>query len=151
MKGWTRSPILPCSSLPCRPGEVQRSVLWSAAASKGRASSAALSSQPSVVTGVMDFYTHSSGSRATGPDVARGSSSGLDITMATGSERATHLSLLLTAFTSSDLPLSTGHQPFCLALSLPYPTIYLFTIQACDFSSLPGAICLRHTGSSAPS
>lgn len=45
-----------------------------------------------------------------------------------------HFNLLLTAFTSSGLPLSTGHESFCL--SPPHQTTHLLTIEC------PAARCL---------
>lgn len=128
MSGWTRSPILPCSQGQLY-SEGQGSVPCSAAATEGRASSAALFSQPAVVTGVMDFNTDSSGSRVTGPDLARGSSSGLDITMSPGGERAPPTS-------------ARSLLPWLLQICLSPQD----TNHSVSLSSEPHHIFLHHTG-----
>ncbi|ERE72064.1 hypothetical protein H671_6g15201 [Cricetulus griseus] len=53
-------------------------------------------------------------------DMGPGSSPGPDITMALGGNQAISISQLLTDFTSSDMLLSTGNEPFSLYLS-PIP------------------------------
>ena len=67
--------------------------------------------------------------------------------MALGGDEATLICLLLTAFTSSDLPLPTGHEPFCL-FSLPYHTVHLYIIivPVCLVLSM-GLLPLSHLGS----
>ena len=76
-------------------------------------------------------------SKVLDPDVGLGSSPGMVITMATGDKEASHLILYLTTFISSDLPLSTGHQPLCLSVFLsPIPPIHLLTIIATNFPEL---------------
>lgn len=42
------------------------------------------------------------------------------------------VNLPLTAFTSLDLRIFTGQEPFCLSLALPYLTLYLLTIIEAD-------------------
>lgn len=58
---------------------------------------------PLVVAGAMDIHIACSCSRATDPDMALGSDPGMDDTMALGGKQAAHISLIITAFTSSDL------------------------------------------------
>lgn len=55
--------------------------------------------------------------------------------MAPGGNQATYLSLLLTTFTSSDMPLSTAHEP-SVSFSLPYHTIHVLIIIAPDWRAL---------------
>lgn len=50
---------------------------------------------------------------------------GPEITVA---NQVTHISQPLTTLTSSDMPLSIGHEPFCLFLSLLFHTTHVFTI-----------------------
>lgn len=50
------------------------------------------------------------------PNMAVGSSPGLDVTMALGGKQATNIHPFLTALHSSELPLSTAHKPFRLCL-----------------------------------
>lgn len=75
----------------------------------------------------MDISTDHSYGRATGADMALGRSTGLDITKAPDDKQAIYLpDLLLTAFTSLDLSLSTEDEPFCLSFclslsSVPHP------------------------------
>lgn len=81
------------------------------------------------------------------------------MTMALGGNQATHFSLLLTTFTSSDIRLSTGHN-HSVCLTLLYHTIHLFTMivllcwalgQAHAFYSEPEADhCLPVCGFSCP-
>lgn len=75
-----------------------------------------------MVTRAKDINTAYGYGRARDLDMALGSGPGQEITMALGCKQATYLSPLLMAFTSSNLPLSTGHELFCL--SVPYPTIF---------------------------
>ncbi|KAL6081661.1 hypothetical protein STEG23_005568 [Scotinomys teguina] len=72
------------------------------------------SAWPLVLTGATDINTDLGCGCALDPDMALGCSSGLDISLALGDKQATHVSLLLTTFASSDLSLSTGHEPFSL-------------------------------------
>lgn len=78
------------------------------------------------------------------PDMASGSNPGPGHHHGPGGKQATHLTPFLTAFPSSDQPLSAGHGLFCL--SLPYPVIYLIYLltiiepgsgRALVFSLLP--------------
>lgn len=73
----------------------------------------------------MDINTGSGCSKATDPDMAFDCSS--------GGKQASDISLFLITFASSDLPLSRGHETFCLSLSPPcsdvgFPMYALTTI-----------------------
>lgn len=46
------------------------------------------------------------------PDMALGRQTSLDVTMALGGKQVAHISLYFTTITFSNLPLSTGHEPF---------------------------------------
>lgn len=73
-------------------------------------------------------------------DFGLGSSNpGPDITIVLGSNQATHISSILTAFTSSDMALSTGYEPFCLSLS---HTCHTHTSAEQNNVCLPS--CIRH-------
>lgn len=67
----------------------------------------AISSGPSAVSGATDMSTDHGYSRAMKPDTAYNSRLLPDITIALGGNQPIHLSQLITAFTSSDIPLST--------------------------------------------
>lgn len=97
------------------------------------------SSQPLVVPGATDINTDCGCNRVMNPDMGPGNSPGPNITMALGGSYATHLSPLLTAFTSSDLPLSTGRELLCL--SLPQHSIHLLIIIVPNY---PTAGTTRH-------
>lgn len=80
-----------------------------------------------VVTGATDINTDHSCSRALDPDLALAAAQARTAsTMSPDGEQPTHLSLLLTAFTSQ-ICLSPQDMNL-LSLSPPYPTIYLLTI-----------------------
>lgn len=98
----------------------------------------ALSFQSLVVSGATEIKADYGCIRAIDPDMSPSISLGSDVTMALAGNEVTHVSLLLTSFTSPHLPLSTGHEPCVLALSLPYRTIPLLAIIA---SCLPSATC----------
>lgn len=85
-------------------------VLPSTAANEGQVQqSEALSSQPSVVAGATDIKTDLGCVRVIDPNMVLSSSTELDFTMTP----------LFTVFTSSNLPLSTEHDSFCLPLTYP--------------------------------
>lgn len=63
--------------------------------------------------------------RVMNPDIGPGSSPGLDNTMALSGNEATIFNLILTAFTSSDMSLSTIYKPSCFYF--PYHTVHLLT------------------------
>lgn len=85
--------------------------------------------------------------RAMNPDMDLSSSHGPQQqpgpgnTMALGGNKATHISPLLTSFSSSDVPLPTGHEP--LSLSVPYHTIHLFNIIVLICPAPQSAECPR--------
>lgn len=74
---------------------------------------------PLVGTWAMDINTDYCWGRTTKTDMALGSRPGLDVTMVLGSKLATHISLFLTTFASSVLPLSKAHEAVRFS-SLPY-------------------------------
>lgn len=76
----------------------------------------ALSWQPSVVSGAMDTNTDHGYIGVMNLGLGHGSNPGPDITMSLGGNEATHVSPSCTSFASSDVPLFTGHEPFCLCL-----------------------------------
>lgn len=85
-------------------------VLPSASANEGQVQqSEALSSQPSVVAGATDIKIDLGCVRVIDPNMVLSSSTELDFTMTP----------LFTVFTSSNLPLSTEHDSFCLPLTYP--------------------------------
>lgn len=79
-----------------------------------------------MVSGAINSNRDHSCISAMNPDVHAKSSSDPDFT-AMGSSVTTHLSLLFTSFTSSDMALPTGHEP-SVFLFLPYHTMHLLTI-----------------------
>lgn len=80
----------------------------------------AISLLPSVLPGAMDSNRYLCGIRAMSTDMGPSSSSGPGSTMALSGKQVAHLRQLLISLTSSDLPLSTGHEPFSHSLS-PMP------------------------------
>lgn len=138
---WPGSPTLvssqpahlhPCpqGQLYCVPRQGAGLVLPSVAACEGQGElCAALSSLFLVVTGARDLNTDHSCGRATDTHMALGSGLGPDVTMALGDKQATHISQFLPAFVSSDLPLSSAHEPLCMRPPL-VPTICLFNVIA---------------------
>ncbi|KAL6031566.1 hypothetical protein STEG23_032261, partial [Scotinomys teguina] len=73
---------------------------------------------PRVVSRARDINTDYSRIRAMNPDLGPSSSPDEDIIIALGSNQATHNSLFLTTFVSSDMPLSTGHEPVSVSVTL---------------------------------
>lgn len=69
-------------------------------------------------TAATDTHTDQSYSRATGADIALGSSSGLNIIITLGRKKAAALSPLLTAF------ISIGHESLCLSLSFIFNQVF---------------------------
>ena len=90
---------------------------------------------PLVGTLATDVNTEPDWSRTTG--MALSSSPGQDVTMAPGGKEAMLISLFLTAFASSDLPLSTAHEPFCFS----FPFLH-YTFAYHNSVDLPGALWL---------
>lgn len=80
--------------------------------------------QSSVVSGSIDAYKDCGCIRAMNPDMGLSSSQSPGITMTLGGNKATHISPLLTSFSSSDVRLSTGHEPHCLPPSHTTPYIW---------------------------
>lgn len=70
-----------------------------------------VSTQNLVANGTMDIDIDPCCSRAIDSDTAMGCRSGLNVSMAPGGKQVTHIGVFHTAFTSSNLPLSIGHEP----------------------------------------
>lgn len=79
-----------------------------------------------LISGVLYINTDYGCIRAMNPNIGPGSSPGLEYTMALSGNEATIFSLILTAFTSSDMSLSTRYEPSFFYLS--YHTVHLLTI-----------------------
>lgn len=65
----------------------------------------------------MDVLTDPGCGRTMGLDMVIGNRLGLEIIMSPGVEQVSHISLLLTIFISSVLPLSATHAPVCFSFS----------------------------------
>lgn len=95
---------------------------------------------PSVVTGAKNINTDYGCGRATGPDMTLGSRPSPNNTMALDVKQTIHHSLLLSIFISLDLPLSTGHEPFCISV-FSSPTTYLPSIIVANQCFLKAGSC----------
>lgn len=95
-----------------------------------------VSTQNLVAKGAMDIDIDPCCSRPIDSDMAMGCRSGLNVSMAPGGKQAMHISMFQTAFASSNLPLSIGHEPFCPS-PVPIPhNIFAHHNGACLFSAL---------------
>lgn len=86
------------------------------------------SSWTSLVTGATVINKDCSYHRSTDLDMAHGPVP--EVNLAPGGTLGPYISQFLTALASSDLSLSTRHDPFCLSI-LPHPSLYVGSPQWC--------------------